>query len=155
MIRRSVAPAVVRAAEHPWIRIGVGAIAFIVAALAVAILVAQSRGAHRDRIIGQLACQVQRLGGQPVGGASCPPTARPSPAPAPAVSREAPPTIVLTPAPGRPTVVVVPVPASSGAPRPSGSPAPARSSSRPRPSPTPTCTPVPVISVCRPTPLGP
>lgn len=82
----------------------------------------------------QLACQVQRLGGQPIGGVKCPPPKKATPKPTP--------TVTVTPG-TKTTVIVVP---SGGAtvvrtvtPSPAPSTAPTRSpSSRPTHSPTPT-----------------
>lgn len=150
-------PAIVRVVHHPWMRIGIGALAFIVTAFAVALLISQHRGANRDRIIGQLSCEVEQLGGRPVAGATC----RPSPTPSPTVSRETPGpgvTVVVTPGPLAPgpttSIVIVPAPRSSSSsrPRPAPSPTPTRTRS-PSPSPSPSCTLPP--PVCRLPPLGP
>lgn len=148
---------VVRVVHHPWLRIGIGALAFIITAFAVALLIAQHRSTARDRIIGQLACEVEQLGGRPVDGATCHPSPTPAPTPAPAVSRETPGpavTVIVTPAAPAPTtsVVVVPAPRSSGSarPRPAPTPTGTRSAS---PSPAPSCSLPP--PVCRLPRLGP
>lgn len=144
---------VVRIVHHPWLRIGIAALAFIITGFAVALLIAQHRAGGRDRIIGQLACEVEQLGGRPVDGATCHPTPSSKPTPSPAVSRETPgPAVTVIITPGSPlepapteSVVVVPAPRSTSSPRPRSSP-----TASPRPSATPTCTPLPFTSVCRP-----
>lgn len=125
--------------------LGTVVLAIVVAMLCAYVAVLLIGGHHRDAQISQLACQVQRLGGQPVGGVDCPkptPSATPTPGVAPR------PTVIVV-QPSGPTVVIRPMPQPASSP--ARSPAPARNgaspaasarppaTSSPRPSPSPTC----------------
>lgn len=112
-------------------------------------------GAHRGDVERQqLACEVQRLGGRPIGQVRCPPVT-PKPSPRPTVLRVSP-----TPVP---VAVVSPSmlrgPAGpAGPPGPAGSPpraAPAPSASRPAASPTARPSPTPSCRQPNPLPTGP
>lgn len=127
--------------------LGTVVLAIICAVLAVSLGIVVLDASQADRERGQLACQVQRLGGQPVGGVNCP---RPKSTPR-ATPTQAP---TATPSPAR-TVVVVIVPRAS-APQPTPAPQPhittqpspaatPRPSPRPKPTPSPTCSPLPVV----------
>lgn len=131
----------------------------VVAVLAgyIAVLLIDAR--HSRTVQRQLACEVQRLGGQGIAGVDCPrapasarPTPRPTPAPTPTATL-----VVVVPSAARgPAGPAGPAgrPAPATSPR---SPAPAASASRPpssptaRPSPTPSCrrpNPLPVGPSC-------
>lgn len=115
-----------------------------VAVLVIGLLIGAARG-ERERE--QLACQVQRLGGQPIGDVKCPPTRKASPRPAASSS------------PRRPDVIVVMPPSSSSpggyvliAPSPGQRTSPASPAARPGPSPSRRATPSPspLVQICPP-----
>lgn len=133
-----------------WPLLVMGAGIAVLAALLVIVLV---RGAGRDDLVGQLACQVQQLGGEPVGDVDCPPqpsprvTVRPSPVPAPARTA-APPVVIVLPDGSTRTIAASPaVPRTSS--RPAQRPPPP---TRPSPTSTARATPSasPLVVVCLP-----
>lgn len=125
--------------------LGTVVLAIVCAVLAVSLGIVVVHAAQADRERGQLACQVQRLGGQPIGGVNCP---RPKSSPRATPTR----TPTASPSPARTVVVIVPrspapQPAPAPQPRVTTRPAPAatrRPTPRPRPSPSPTCSPLPI-----------
>lgn len=103
----------------------------------------------RQQEINHLACQVQRLGGQPVGGVHCPakrrpaaPTATPTPMPAPSPGS----TVIVRPTFTTTRPLSTPAPASSTAMQPPT----ARPKPTPAPTATPTPSPTPLLPVCLP-----
>lgn len=124
--------------------LGTIVLAIVVAMLCAYVAVLLVAGSQRDALIGQLACQVQRLGGQPVGEVDCPSPKRTA-APAPSVAPT--PTVIIV-QPGGPTVLIRPMPEPTGSPARTAAPArtapprpraSAPTSASPRPSPSPTC----------------
>lgn len=119
----------------------------VVAAFVVSLLLHADSG---DRQRTELACQVQRLGGKPIGGVNCP-SKKASPRPAV--------TATTQPRPAPSVLVVVPYPQASPAPGRGGAPRPATASPAARPtasasasalpSPSPSCTVrAPVTGTC-------
>jgi hypothetical protein len=131
---------VVRRRRVPFPRgLGTVVLGIICAVLAGCLGIVVVHSARADRERGQLACQVQRLGGQPVGGVNCPRpktspvrTFRPSPIPVE--------TLVVVPAEPSQTPVASPRPAPRRTTPPTPHPTVTRSASpHPSPSPSPTC----------------
>lgn len=132
---------------------GTVVLAIIVAMLCgyVAILLVREHRGDMERE--QLACQVQRLGGQPVGDVRCPPARKPTATPTPRLT----PTPVAGPSASAPVVVIVTIPGSPGPAGPrgaDGSSQPGQPSRRATASPTATrsASPAasPVVQVCLP-----
>jgi hypothetical protein len=119
----------------------------------VAILLERSYVGQRQRE--QLACQVQRLGGEPVGGVDCPPkpgqpTTSSSPRPAGTAAPASPSTIVVRPSAGGAVLVQPASPAARPrASRPPSRPA-VRSSPTARATSSATPSSPPVVRVCLP-----
>lgn len=129
--------------------LGLVVLSIVVAMLCAYVAVLLVSGHQRDERISELACQVQRLGGQPVGDVDCPRPKTSPPSPVPAAS---PPVVVVQPSGATVIVRPMPQPASS----PARTAAPGRSSARPTPTarpaqsasprPSPTCRiPLPVV----------
>lgn len=142
-------------------------VAVLGAGLTFLLVTLASRGqvsAHNRELVDELACQVQQLGGDPVGGVSCPPTPQPTPAPSSRAPSSGPTVVVVVPsfAPGPgggvPRVyVTVPGGSSSSSsssrhtadPDPNPPPSPRRTSSpSARPSPSASRCPLPIPLLC-------
>jgi len=131
-------------------------LAIVVAVLAgyIAVLLIDAR--HSRAVQRQLACEVQRLGGQGISGVDCPSSpasARPTPRPAPTPTTTT--LVVVVPSAVRgPAGPAGPAgrPAPAASPR---SPAPAASAGRPPSSPTTRPSPTPSCRAPNPLPTGP
>lgn len=117
--------------------LAIASLGALVLILGLVLLLVLHNGQARDDKIGQLACQVERLGGQPLG-AKCPP--KPTRKPSPRVA------VTPSPVPSRVVVTVRPRGAAASpravSPRRTTAPAPRPSPSR-RPSPPPGPSPSP------------
>lgn len=129
--------------------LGLLVLGIVCAVLAAAVVILLIHSGHADTQRRELACQVQRLGGEPIGGVKCPkPKSTPTPTLAPQVI--VPTIVVIPPSPGQ-TVIVRPPPGST--PRSAATRAPttpparpsARPTARPTRTPRPTCSPLPIV----------
>lgn len=139
---------VTRGRRVPFPRgLGTVVLAIVCAVLAVSLGIVVLDASKADRERGQLACQVQRLGGQPVGGVNCPrpkttphasPTRTPTSMPSPARTV----LVVIVPRPSAPQPTPAPQPHVTTHPTPAATHSP---NPRPKPTPSPTCSPLPVV----------
>lgn len=133
------------AAERRWLALF--ALAVVCAVLAASVVILLVHGSAADRQREQLACQIELLGGQPIGAVHCPPAVKASPRPSPRASTSPTPLLVL---------VVPASPSPAGSPEPIRTPPPApvprgtTASPRPSPSSRATPSPTPVVRVCLP-----
>lgn len=133
----------------PWLA---AILAAVGAAATAGLVYFGHRSEETGQLVGELACQVVKLGGKPIGGATCRPKASPTPSPsssrarghgrpAPAPEPQVTTTVVVVPAPGSSSSRQHPRSHSSSSAKPTHRPT---HSPSPKPSPSPTC----VLIIC-------